>query len=174
MKIPYNRVHATGDVLFAARGGKLHSFSLLDGSHISTWQHPDVAAAPDVAARQAEADEPPAKRQRLLETGRDDAGDDAGAAEAGGDDAPDDAGARAEDEKQRQQQDETPQLARAPDRPVITQVTSSADGHHVLAVSGHDKTIWVFEHDGHGGLAKISQRYETATATGTERAVRSC
>ncbi|KAI1021750.1 hypothetical protein LB505_009040 [Fusarium chuoi] len=42
MKFPFNVVHVSGNVLFAARGGKIHSFSLEDGSHFSTWKHPDV------------------------------------------------------------------------------------------------------------------------------------
>ncbi|KAM4054859.1 tRNA (guanine-N(7)-)-methyltransferase non-catalytic subunit trm82 [Hirsutella rhossiliensis] len=168
MKIPYNRVHAHGDVLLAARGGKIHTFGLLDGKHISTWQHPDVLTTPlstaeatseakgasspapveAVESREADGDEPPAKRQRL-ENGEDGTqGDGEGKGKAKGKKK----GKKAKPEGQPHQ------VARAPERPVITQVTTTADGRHVLAVSGHDKVIWVFEHDGQGGLRQISQR----------------
>lgn len=87
MKIPYNRLHVHGNILFAARGGKIHTFDLVDGSLVSTWKHPDVdkvdeaikvaigssnEAQPE-AAPAAETDEaavkdetePPAKRQKV-------------------------------------------------------------------------------------------------------------
>ncbi|UZP44002.1 hypothetical protein NXS19_011814 [Fusarium pseudograminearum] len=86
MKIPYNVVHVSGDVLYAARGGKIHSFSLQDGSHLSTWKHPDVdkvdaavkaisgeassetIANQDTPAVEGEGDDgPPAKRQKTEE-----------------------------------------------------------------------------------------------------------
>ncbi|KOS18876.1 tRNA (guanine-N(7)-)-methyltransferase non-catalytic subunit trm82 [Escovopsis weberi] len=49
-------------------------------------------------------------------------------------------------------------LARVPDRPVVTHLTSSADGRHLLAITGHDKVIWVLAHDGAGRLAELSRR----------------
>ncbi|KJZ76711.1 hypothetical protein HIM_04047 [Hirsutella minnesotensis 3608] len=173
MKIPYNRLHAKGDVLFAARGGSIHSFSLLDGKHISTWQHPDatkVAAASD-DARDVDESEPPAKRQKMGD-GKDLKVPPAGDADAtpaaetpatDGDAAQNegDSGSKANDKKNKKKNKsdrERQQLGRVPDRPVITELTSTADGRHVLAVSGHDKIIWVFEHDGQGGLKAISQR----------------
>ncbi|KND95004.1 tRNA (guanine-N(7)-)-methyltransferase non-catalytic subunit trm82 [Tolypocladium ophioglossoides CBS 100239] len=188
MKIPYNRVHARGDVLFAARGGKIHSFSLHDGKHISTWQHPDVEKVADVVkatskaqneatvamevddAQGADESEPPAKRQRRQDD------DDADNAPAGDSETTAaDAATQEKDKvhnngegkeegknknknKKGKFESKGHHFARVPDRPVITQVTSTADGRHVLAVSGHDKIIWVFEHDGQGRLTQLSQR----------------
>lgn len=184
MKIPYNRVHAHGDVLLAARGGKIHAFSLLDGKHISTWHHPDVLAKPLGAAegassnasvelgetREAAGDEPPAKRQRL-ENGQPlkaSAGEvnapvvEAPAAQgedgARGHGQGEDKGKAKANKKSKNTRPEN-QVARAPERPLITQLMTTADGRHVLAVSGHDKVIWVFQYDGQGGLTQISQRY---------------
>ncbi|GJN68669.1 tRNA methyltransferase [Purpureocillium lilacinum] len=176
-KIPYNRVHVRGDVLFTARGGNIHSFSLLDGSHISAWQHPDVAKVAEAmkaiadAQKAGEAEEtqgqiqgteesePPAKRQKRE-------GDEG----AGADDAPaqkEDVVVPGDAPKEHSKKkgkggkgnaSAKKQVARVPDRPVITLLTSTTDGQHVLAVSGHDKVIWVFEHDGQGGLSLLNQR----------------
>ncbi|RDA94388.1 hypothetical protein CP533_2241 [Ophiocordyceps camponoti-saundersi (nom. inval.)] len=147
LKIPYNRLHARGDVLFAARSGRIHSFSLKDGKHISTWQHPDHKTA------QRDSEPPPAKRQR-----RDD-NDDVD------DDVEDGTSARIEEgdvakggEKTKSGSANGRPVARVPDRAVVTQLTSSLDGRYVVAVSGHDKIIWVFEHDGKGNLKQLSQR----------------
>lgn len=193
MKIPYNRVHTRGDVLFAARGGKIHSFSLADGKHISTWQHPDVEKVANAVKARSEAQseaavamevddaqgadesEPPAKRQKRQDDKDADnaaAGDtepaaaDAAAQEK--DKAQNDSEGKGEGKNQNKNkknfENKLQNFARVPDRPVITQVTSTADGHHVLAVSGHDKVIWVFEHDGHGVLTQLNQRYELPTS----------
>lgn len=45
-----------------------------------------------------------------------------------------------------------------PDIPMIQCMVVTKDGKHLVAVTGSDKTIWVFEHDGNGKLTKISQR----------------
>ncbi|PTB65343.1 hypothetical protein BBK36DRAFT_55602 [Trichoderma citrinoviride] len=157
MKIPYNRVHVQGQILFAARGGAIHTFSLTDGSHISSWKHPDVdkvaqsiqaindaKAEAAAAALTAEADStpatesegPPAKRQRL----------DGGDSEKN----PSVSAQVVDSGKSR--------FARVPDRPVVTHLTSTPDGSHLVAITGHDKVIWVFEHDGNGQLKQLSKR----------------
>jgi hypothetical protein len=46
-----------------------------------------------------------------------------------------------------------------PDIPMVQCMSVTVDGKHVVAVTGSDKTIWVFEHDGNGLLTLISQRY---------------
>ncbi|UNI14514.1 tRNA (guanine-N(7)-)-methyltransferase non-catalytic subunit trm82 [Purpureocillium takamizusanense] len=154
MKIPYNCVHARGDVLFAARGGSIHTLSLLDGSYISTWQHPDVAKVADAMKEISDA-------QKVSEA------EGSGEHEAQGTD--ESASVNASDApKERKKKKRQPgkgetagrkhQVARVPDRPVITLLTSTTDGQHILAVSGHDKVIWVFKHDGQGGLSLLNQR----------------
>ncbi|KAL1899651.1 tRNA (guanine-N(7)-)-methyltransferase non-catalytic subunit trm82 [Ceratocystis pirilliformis] len=51
-----------------------------------------------------------------------------------------------------------PQTAVQQDKPIITLLSVTSDGKHVVAVSGHDKAIWVFEHDGRGKLMQSSKR----------------
>lgn len=171
MKIPYNRVHCRGDVLFATRGGNIHTFSLRDGKHISTWQHPDIEKtapagkmtpgaknkmASDVEVNdptEVNESEPPAKRQKT----KDDVNDDADQEEAQNGDAKD-TGEEIKKGKKDKSESKKLRVARVPDLPIIIQLTSSDDGRHVLAVSGHDKVIWVFSHDGQGVLTQLSQR----------------
>jgi tRNA (guanine-N(7)-)-methyltransferase subunit TRM82 len=179
MKIPYNAIHASGNIFFAARGGKIHTFNL-DGTHISTWKHPDVekvAAAEKAKAEEAEKpvgedtemveagdlEEPPAKRQKVSEdetkgNGNDETSETVAAEKSN---AEKKGGKGGKKSKNRQKNDQTKKeslLPRVPDRPVITHMTSTSDGRHLLAISGHDKNIWVFEHDRKGQLTQLSQR----------------
>lgn len=166
MKIPYNVVHVSGDVLFAARGGKVHSFNLETNTHLSTWKHPDVdkvdaavktitdaassekpvSPVPEVIAG-VDNDEPPAKRQKVDEV----------AVEETQTESKKKSGKKS---KNRQNNLDRPkdQLSRVPDRPVVTHMASTSDGAHVVAVTGHDKVIWVFSHDGKGNLTEMSRR----------------
>lgn len=169
MKIPYNQVHVNGDILFAARSGRIHTFRLADGKIIASWQHPDAekvsnavesnktsalvneaSTTTEVDTPQDDASEPPAKRQKT--TAEEDVSQSKPnyTAQDGG------------PKKGRRQKGKNKEgvVSRVPDRPMVTHLTSTADGKHVLAVTGHDKTIWIFEHDGEGHLTQISQRWE--------------
>lgn len=187
MKIPYNVLHVSGNVLFAARGGKLHSFNLDDGTHLSTWKHLDVdkvdaavkTIADEAASKKAVSlasevaeggndDEPPAKRQRMEEPKEEvnKTADNEGAQESnvaeGSEQSKGEGKANQKGKKNKSKQNNQPrkdnQISRVPDRPVITHLTSTTDGAHVLAITGHDKAIWVFEHDGKGQLTQLSRR----------------
>ncbi|KAK1978048.1 WD repeat domain-containing protein [Colletotrichum cereale] len=195
MKVPYNCLEPSGNIVFAARGGKIYSFSLEDGSHLSTWKHPDVekvnAAAASAAASKVEIDVssgvptpasplndedgPPAKRQRVESTEEEKADEDHEQAKDGDAMVVDSEPAKPEHQKrdrrkgskqvrrsnrdgQQQQNNRGGAFARVPDYPVITIMTTTSDGSHLLAISGHDKSLWVFEHDGKGNLKELSQR----------------
>ncbi|KAF4594784.1 hypothetical protein GQ602_000397 [Ophiocordyceps camponoti-floridani] len=142
MKIPYNRLHTRGEILFAARSGRIHTFSLTTGKHISSWQHPDHKPWP------TDASEPPAKRQRC----------DDDAAQAGHQDGVEEKQEGGKRKGKGKGKAEGRSVARVPDRAVVTHLTSTVDGRYLVAVSGHDKIIWVFEHDGQGVLTQFSQR----------------
>ncbi|KAF4342788.1 tRNA (guanine-N(7)-)-methyltransferase subunit trm82 [Fusarium beomiforme] len=180
MKIPFNVVHVSGNVLFAARGGKIHSFSLEDGSHLSTWKHPDVdkvdaavkaiageipSETPEEKDNVAEAEDedgPPAKRQKTEEPK-----DETTPAEPSyqeetrvteGIKSGKKKGGKKSNNRQNQQRTKGHNISRVPDRPVITHLTSTPDSSHILAITGHDKSIWVFENDGKGALNQVSKR----------------
>ncbi|KAM5351647.1 hypothetical protein ACJ41O_004370 [Fusarium nematophilum] len=191
MKIPCNVVHVSGNVLLAARGGKLLSFCLEDGTHLSTWTHPDVDklnAAVNFISGEASAeasgeksmskepagaqgdgdDEPPAKRQKVEDQKNETIkeveadGRDAKPTEAPVDTQGQGMGKKKSGKKSKNrhnpQRSKDHNISRVPDRPVITHLTSTADGAHVLAITGHDKVIWVFENDGKGNLTQLSKR----------------
>ncbi|KAL6869620.1 tRNA (guanine-N(7)-)-methyltransferase non-catalytic subunit trm82 [Amphichorda felina] len=175
MKIPYNQVHANGGIIFAARSGQIQTFSAQDGKLISTWKHPDVEKVAEAVKNNAEAekepqeedqeeaqdeDQPPAKRQKT--TGAEDVSaskptegepvqEDAASAKGG-------RNKRKKGKSAHQHAKSGRTVSKVPDRPIVTHLTSTADGKHLLAVTGHDKTIWVFEHDGAGHLSNLSHR----------------
>ncbi|CAM1506532.1 Fc.00g061730.m01.CDS01 [Cosmosporella sp. VM-42] len=188
MKIPYSVLHVSGNVLFAARGGKIHSFSLDTNIHISTWKHPDVekvaTAVKAIAAQAAEAEkavngdtamveagenhEPPAKRQKVQEV-KDESEEatvevnpEPSAGEGGTESQPGKGkgkgGKKSKNRQHNEGRNKEGNISRVPDRPVVSHITSTSDGAHLLAITGHDKVIWVFEHDGKGQLTQLSRR----------------
>lgn len=190
MKIPYNKVYVRGQILFAARGGAIHTFNLTDGSHISSWKHPDVDKVADSikaineakaeAALAAEADTPateiegpPAKRQKL--GGEDESAPVTAEAEPTAQDVKprpghiDGRGKKGKGKAGKDVESGKTRFARVPDRPVITHLTSTPDGSHLLAVTGHDKVVWVFTHDGNGQIEQLSRRYERLLSLFTMR-----
>lgn len=172
MKFPYNRTHVNGDVLFAARGGKIHTFKLSDGSFISTWKHPGLEnlnqKAPASTETQPEAEaavtesapassppdqnEPPTKRQKV-DT---------------------DKAANGTQKANKHHRGNDSRFGTVPDRPVVSQITTTVDGSYVIAVSGHDKSIWVFEHDGEGHLTVLSKRYGSLESLPTIKSSLTC
>lgn len=194
MKLPYNRLKPCGRVLFAAKGGRIHSFGLNDGSHLSTWEHPDVKKRAESQTRsqpEPESDmrtgeptpnsahneddqepdannEPPTKKQKL--TGDSESGqakDDTVMEmdEPATEDQSKETEPKSRRQKKRERRDRKtgPNLrqnyGKVPDQPVITHMMVTSTGSHLVATSGHDKTIWVFEHDGNGTLTQLSQRF---------------
>ncbi|KAF5656818.1 tRNA (guanine-N(7)-)-methyltransferase subunit trm82 [Fusarium circinatum] len=181
MKFPFNVVHVSGNVLFAARGGKIHSFSLEDGSHLSSWKHPDVdkvdAAVKAISggiltekpvtkthtAEEEDGSGPPAKRQRTEEPKdestptRPEVQEDTQISEETKSEGKKKGGKKSKD-RQNQQRAKNHNISRVPDSPVVTHLTSTPDNSHILAITGHDKAIWVFENDGKGSLNQISKR----------------
>lgn len=158
MKVPYSQVHVHGPVIFAARSGWIESFNVQDGSHISSWKHPDSEIAEKVEDSNGDgAAEPPSKRQKTSE-------DEDVSTSKTTDVVQDENEPAVSAEKGKNSKADLiapsrkGQLSRAPDRPVVIQLTSTVDGKYVIAVTGHDKAIWVFEHDGAGHLKQLSKR----------------
>ncbi|KAG8419818.1 tRNA (guanine-N(7)-)-methyltransferase non-catalytic subunit trm82 [Metarhizium acridum] len=171
--IPYNRVQTIGNILFATRGGKIHSFNLSDHNHISTWQHPDIekhiresdsktepkdeTKTPTDAENvpETEESEPPAKRQKVAEG---DLNFPVGDATATKEENVQKKGKGGKGKGKGDNHGDKSRMGRVVDRPLITLMTCTDDGKHLIAVSGHDKSVWVFEHDGEGQLTQLSQR----------------
>lgn len=139
MKLPFHAVNVCGDILFAATGGNIHSFNS-DGAHISCWKYPaEIKAATkngqDDSKPAPQNDQgPPAKRMKLDND---------------------------EPQVRKKGQPKKPgPLSQPSERPMVILMTTTTggDASHVVAVTS-DKSIWVFEHDGQGGLKQLSRRY---------------
>ncbi len=171
--VPYHCLQICGDTILAAQGANILSLSA-DGSHLSTWRHPaDVAdggraksengssALPSLEGRSG----PPAKRRKVegadeeseLEQDPDldpEAEDDVQASVG----TPKEAGNGNKKTKKKQKNGGEPRVPKTEDRPFIQALATTTDGHHVAAITGSDKTLWVFENDGAGKLKQLSQR----------------
>ncbi|EFW99629.1 tRNA methyltransferase [Grosmannia clavigera kw1407] len=161
MDVPFHRVKVCGDILVTARGASVHTFHAVDGAYIATWRLPKPAgkedgakskkngtdkgsAAPTVETSSAT---PPPKRRRLESA--------AGAKQQQqtGEDAP-----SKEQRKKRSAAAAVTAALRSGDLPVVSILEATADGHHVIVVMGHDKTVRVLAHDLQGHIEQISQR----------------
>lgn len=168
MKLPFHNVQVCGDVLFAARGGNIHSFKLTDGSHISYWRYPvekkEVKAAvsrPEKSAPAAPQEDqgPPAKRVKLDAVTTDAGAGDETEKAADVKPAEENANGTPRDQKKGKKQNPRPGPMSQPlERPMVIILTATSDGRHIIAVT-QCKSIWVFEHDGHGQLKQLSRRY---------------
>ena len=145
---------AEAGILVASSGPYIHTFNVHNGTHISTWpsgQELGKASKDDATAElgsgvtgktETHQEDPqrPRKRQKLSPP-RDDSASSAEIVVNGGD---------ADDEHARLKQAISP--------PVI-KLAGTSDGRHVVAVTGEDKCIRVFELPEDGCLIQLSERY---------------
>jgi len=207
MKPPYQCLQFGRDFLIAARGGRIYTFRVTDGSHISTWRHPTILKASEVSkaagssergsenlpvtpltemSEEPEADqsEPPSKRRRVegedeqLEPEADQDGHllnikGNGAQEVqhepmtAVDGRKKGLGRKARKQANKERSRQSRQYHRRPfapkpsDIPTVSVLNTSStqdQGFHVIAVTGQDKTIWVFELTEDGVLNELSRR----------------
>lgn len=173
MRIPYSCVTTHGGVVFAARGGQIQTFKLGGGPALATWNHPEADREAAVSVESAGAstdkqgqaagaekptpeDEPPAKRQRVEQGAPEESTPEAGTAtpqegEAG-------ENSKGNKKGKKGHGNSRGPISRQPDYHLIIILEVSADGKHLVAVSGNDKTLWVFDHDGNGALKESSKR----------------
>ncbi|KAK4447573.1 hypothetical protein QBC34DRAFT_409783, partial [Podospora aff. communis PSN243] len=147
MVVPYHLLTECGNVLFAARGSDIYSFTP-QLQLISTWKYPSAAqngSSDPSSAPQASPlpEEPPSKRRKV------------GFSQGGNFSEHENGSARSQAPviEGRKNQDPSHQ-----ERPFIHGLTATTDHRHVVAITGSDKTIWVFEHDGQGNLKELSHR----------------
>lgn len=146
MALPYHLLKVCGSVVFAAQGSDIHSFSL-SLEYMSTWKYPVTQAnesnGPSAEIEDSPAPEgPPAKRRRVED--RQEPAPNGHAADP----------TNGQPKSKKNAQYDNP----ANERPFIQGLYATTDGRHLVAITGSDKTIWVFEHDGAGNLKQLSQR----------------
>ncbi len=161
MRAPYHTLTACRGIVLAGQGGNIVSFRS-DGSRLSTWKHPVSALTLDpepeegpkatTEAQQASRS-PPAKRRRIDNTRTKDEGLTTSEEPVQSTEKSHEAG-----QKRKKGRGIEPSNPGNDGAPVIQELVSTADGHYIAALTGGDKTIWVFEHDGGGNLKLLSQR----------------
>lgn len=167
MKVPYSCVASHAELLFASRGGQIQVFNLEGGAPLSTWNHPEADKEASATKKAHDGSEeqpllepdnqPPQKRQRLEED-TDENEDDAPAQEMAGERVNEQAQIAKKKSKKDHARVNRDPISKRPDVHIIVLLSVSRDGKYVAAVSGHDKTLWVFDHDGNGGLKESSRR----------------
>ncbi|KAL1865784.1 hypothetical protein VTK73DRAFT_5076 [Phialemonium thermophilum] len=174
MKIPYHVLYVCGDVLFTARGCNIHSFSTRDGSHLSTWKYPnpakiqgseavptkeDAGSAAQSPAVEGNGDQegPPAKRRKVDEEEADDAEQQGPSHDVGQGEQKTEGRRKSKKRGRKRSRPDVPPPKPA-ELPLLQSLVATSNGSHLVAVTGSDKTIWVFEHDGAGRLKELSHR----------------
>lgn len=167
MSLPYQNVAALGrdGIVAAARGPIIFTFSA-DGAVISSWEHAATQrkspsngnATEEGASKPIDQDEgsSPTKR-RKIET---DAGVQAVATDSKDQQAPAQGEAKGDGQKKtkRGRLSTRPSDYQGHEQPNVILLRTTSTGSHLIAVTGTDKTIWVFEHDGKGQLNESSHR----------------
>jgi tRNA (guanine-N(7)-)-methyltransferase subunit TRM82 len=154
MQAPYQCIEKCGRILIAASGPSLHAFSLSDGSRQASWTSPLVS---NLKLKQEETSDernvrinsqipdlvspsgPPAKRRKF----------------SGGENNPLNERIKAS----HQLGDGGSQGPQSAAAPAVVYLRSTQNGKHVIAVTGEDKTIRVFEWNGKDNLKQLSERY---------------
>lgn len=150
-----------GTLFCAAKGCTIQTFDLAAGSQpLFSWTHPSCKQsqsadqandAPEGPRGQEQpGQQPPSKRRKL--GAADDTESPAGIDE--GRDTPDVPASGEKDRKKAKAKSTRPRL----EIPFVVLLAATEDGSHVVAVTGQDKTLWVFKHDGKGSLEEVSQR----------------
>lgn len=159
MAAPYQLLEVAGDFIVAASGHELRTFNINNGTEISVWACPTPVSkgkdsseaepgkvvleiSPESETTEAGTDDPPTKRRKISDD-EEEAKQDGKPAE------------EKKDRRAKAKQLRPPTNAAV--APNFIAVAVSKDAKHVVAVTGEDKHVRVFEHE-NGVLKQISER----------------
>jgi len=156
LRMPYQCLKTCGDLLIAARGSSIDTFNIENRTLASTWKCPTtqepktnitvqeeqaVASLPAVIEPVTEQSTPPAKRRKLSFS-----------------DEPE----KSKQKNGKGKNHRSDALSTGLEAPAVIALTATKEGRHVIAVTGEDKSIRVFENifqqDSKHALKQISQR----------------
>ena len=160
--MPYQRLQRSGNILIAARGSSIDSFSLEDGSLLSTWTNtPPAKSEPPIPKTEpTTASTPPAKRRKISPGEEEDE-----KVEEKTEDIPKPQNGSAPPGKKdkKKQNNRSDAVASGLESPAIIALSVTKDGKYVIAVTAEDKSIRVFENalteGGKHELVLLSTRY---------------
>ena len=158
VQVPYQCLQRSGSILIAAAGSRIDIFSLEDGSLLSTWkcQPPQNCENGTPAVREAtpkgvlhrsdssyvdvtvDTPSPPAKKQKLSNSGIDEPKSNF-----------------SQEKKKKQLRSDA--VASGLDAPAVILLAITKAESHVIAVTGEDKCIRVFENVIEGGVHRLKQ-----------------
>lgn len=163
-----------GNVLVAARGSSIDSFNVETGSLLSTWTCPASQEAkkeipPTVATpkeetpspatpaegESAEVDGPPAKKRKLSSENVEAKKEDTSKSKTNPEQQD------GKKQKRQKQNNRSEAVTSGLQAPAVIALAATQDGRHVIAVTGEDKSIRVFESISENGshrLNHLSQR----------------
>lgn len=136
--MPYQRLQRSGNILIAARGSSFDSFSLQDGSLLSTWTNAPSSKSEPVEATLATS--PPAKRRKISTEEKEE-----GIEEPKEESIKAPNGSHTAKKEKKKQNNRSDAVASGLEHPAIIALTVTQDGKHVIAVTAEDKSIRVFE-----------------------------
>ena len=172
MALPYQRLSTLGKstILCGSKGTSIYTFDLGSYTLISSWTHPlSKKSESKVAVDQTgqagdqglEQQQPPSKKRRIEPNGGDNVGEGQAPEDPVGNadtTANNNGNGNGNGKKQGKKQKSKHTGPRPQEQPFVILITTTSDGSYVVAVTGSDKTVWVLEHDGKGGLKELSQR----------------
>jgi tRNA (guanine-N(7)-)-methyltransferase subunit TRM82 len=158
LQVPYQCLQRSGNILIAAAGSRIDLFSLEDGSLLSTWKCPPPQgsqngapvvreATPKVVPQKSDASNvdvavntssPPAKKRKLSNSRIDEQKSNS-----------------CQEKKKKQPRSDT--VASGLDVPTVILLAVTKGESHVIAVTGEDKGIRVFENVIEGGVHRLNQ-----------------
>lgn len=164
LRVPYQCILRTENFLIAARGSSIDLSTVKEPSRTSTWECPTAQgrsskdgcqstaqqspvkdlASPALQDAEATQLSPPAKRRKLSDEGTSQNPDDT------------------EPKSKKKSNNRSDSVAAGLEAPAVTTLAITRNGQHVIAVTGEDKSIRVFEiafdGDGMHYLKSVSQR----------------
>ncbi|RYP56537.1 hypothetical protein DL771_011856 [Monosporascus sp. 5C6A] len=160
MGFPYQCLSTLGEstILCGSKGTNIYTFDIASYTLLSSWSHPfsrksGLKPGADEVGNSGgeESEQPPSKKRKVDSNTEDKAGDEPPERPAG---EPEAASGKHQGKNRKPKQP----ASRLQELPFVILITATSDGKHVVAVTGTDKTVWVFGHDGKGGLKELSQR----------------
>lgn len=162
MNLPYQCLTRLGQssILCAAKGTSIHTFDLdSESSFLSSWTHPATKQVENNEPQEItqegqdlneqESGQPPSKKRKL---------DSENKPNVEGNCHADTKAAEAASNGSGKNKQKAESRGQRPELPFVNLLVATEDGSHLVAVTGQDKTLWVFEHDGKGKLKELSQR----------------
>ncbi|RYP23113.1 hypothetical protein DL765_001368 [Monosporascus sp. GIB2] len=168
MGFPYQCLSTLGEstILCGSKGTNIYTLDIASYTLLSSWSHPfsrrgELRVGTDEAENSGgqESEQPPSKKRKVESNSEGKLGDEGPEKLAG---EPEAANGKCQGKNQKPKQP----APRPQEQPFVILITATSDGKHVVAVTGTDKTVWVFEHDDVYSLPLVPSTTAASEASG--------